>query len=107
MGVRLFHNRALVWCLAGFDYEMPELSSNDLVMGSGLCPWSPTKSPQHRHVDSLSVRAHELETNQELPAPSSSTPDPHNIPEILDLVLEGFDEEKKHLEAQTQALRDY
>ncbi|KAI5656788.1 hypothetical protein M9H77_25581 [Catharanthus roseus] len=29
-------------CLAGIDYEMPKLVSDDLVMGSGLCPWSPT-----------------------------------------------------------------
>ncbi|KAI5669548.1 hypothetical protein M9H77_19401 [Catharanthus roseus] len=42
MGVRLFCNRALVWYLASIDYEMPELSSDDLVMGFGLCPWSPT-----------------------------------------------------------------
>ncbi|KAI5672802.1 hypothetical protein M9H77_13166 [Catharanthus roseus] len=32
----------LVWCLADIDYQMPELGSDDLVMGSGLCPWSPT-----------------------------------------------------------------
>ncbi|KAI5677896.1 hypothetical protein M9H77_08846 [Catharanthus roseus] len=42
MGMRLFGNRALVWCLADIDYEMPELSSDNLVMGSGLCPWCPT-----------------------------------------------------------------
>ncbi|KAI5657042.1 hypothetical protein M9H77_25835 [Catharanthus roseus] len=42
MGVQLFGNRALVWCLAGIDYEMPELGSDDLVMGSELCLWSPT-----------------------------------------------------------------
>ncbi|KAI5673498.1 hypothetical protein M9H77_13862 [Catharanthus roseus] len=30
MGVRLFCNRALVWCLAGIDYEMPELGSDGL-----------------------------------------------------------------------------
>ncbi|KAI5668950.1 hypothetical protein M9H77_18803 [Catharanthus roseus] len=42
LGVRLFCNRALVWCFAAIDYEMPELGSNDLVMGLGLCPWSPT-----------------------------------------------------------------
>ncbi|KAI5672346.1 hypothetical protein M9H77_12710 [Catharanthus roseus] len=29
-------------CLAGIDYEMPELISDDLIMGSRLCPWSPT-----------------------------------------------------------------
>ncbi|KAI5672203.1 hypothetical protein M9H77_12567 [Catharanthus roseus] len=28
-------------CLAGIDYEMPELLSEDLVMESELCPWSP------------------------------------------------------------------
>ncbi|KAI5682248.1 hypothetical protein M9H77_03476 [Catharanthus roseus] len=42
MGVRLFCNRALVWCLAGIDYEMLELCFDDLVKGFGLCPWSPT-----------------------------------------------------------------
>ncbi|KAI5682846.1 hypothetical protein M9H77_04074 [Catharanthus roseus] len=42
MGVRLFCNRALVWCSAGIDYKMLELGSNDLVLGSELCPWSPT-----------------------------------------------------------------
>ncbi|KAI5673451.1 hypothetical protein M9H77_13815 [Catharanthus roseus] len=31
----------LVRCLAGFDYEMPKLDSDDLVSRSGLCPWSP------------------------------------------------------------------
>ncbi|KAI5657701.1 hypothetical protein M9H77_26494 [Catharanthus roseus] len=40
--LRYIWNRALVRCLAGIDYEMPELISNDLVMGSGLCPWSLT-----------------------------------------------------------------
>ncbi|KAI5677803.1 hypothetical protein M9H77_08753 [Catharanthus roseus] len=39
---RLFGNRVLLWCLAGIDYEMPELGSDDLVMGFGLCPWSLT-----------------------------------------------------------------
>ncbi|KAI5652909.1 hypothetical protein M9H77_30096 [Catharanthus roseus] len=29
-------------CLAGIDYEMPELVSDDLVIGSGLCSWCPT-----------------------------------------------------------------
>ncbi|KAI5648809.1 hypothetical protein M9H77_34814 [Catharanthus roseus] len=38
---RLLWNRALVWCLAGIDYEMLELGSDDLVLGFGLCPWSP------------------------------------------------------------------
>ncbi|KAI5664439.1 hypothetical protein M9H77_23762 [Catharanthus roseus] len=33
MRVRLFCNRALIWCLAGTDYEMPELGSDDLVLG--------------------------------------------------------------------------
>ncbi|KAI5657277.1 hypothetical protein M9H77_26070 [Catharanthus roseus] len=33
---RLLWNRALVWCLAGIDYEMPELGSNDLVTLWGL-----------------------------------------------------------------------
>ncbi|KAI5669237.1 hypothetical protein M9H77_19090 [Catharanthus roseus] len=42
MGERLLWNGALVWCLAGIDYEMPELDSDDLVLGSGPCPWSPT-----------------------------------------------------------------
>ncbi|KAI5658175.1 hypothetical protein M9H77_26968 [Catharanthus roseus] len=40
--MRLFGNRALVLYLASFEYEMPELGSDDLVLGSGLCPWSPT-----------------------------------------------------------------
>ncbi|KAI5669252.1 hypothetical protein M9H77_19105 [Catharanthus roseus] len=42
MGERLLWNGALVWCLAGIDYEMPELDSDDLVLGSGPCPCSPT-----------------------------------------------------------------
>ncbi|KAI5666387.1 hypothetical protein M9H77_16240 [Catharanthus roseus] len=42
MGVRLFGNRALVWCLAGIDYEMSELGSDDLVLGSGPCPLTPS-----------------------------------------------------------------
>ncbi|KAI5667834.1 hypothetical protein M9H77_17687 [Catharanthus roseus] len=33
MGARLFCNRALIWCLAGIDYEMPELGSDGLVLG--------------------------------------------------------------------------
>ncbi|KAI5663727.1 hypothetical protein M9H77_23050 [Catharanthus roseus] len=41
MGVRLLSNRALVWCLAGIDYEMPKLDFNDLVLGFGPCPLSP------------------------------------------------------------------
>ncbi|KAI5675761.1 hypothetical protein M9H77_06711 [Catharanthus roseus] len=40
--VRLLWDRALVRFLVGIDYKMPELVANDLVMGSGLCPWSPT-----------------------------------------------------------------
>ncbi|KAI5662472.1 hypothetical protein M9H77_21795 [Catharanthus roseus] len=39
---RLLWNRALVWCLAGIDYKILELRSDDLDMGSKLCPWSPT-----------------------------------------------------------------
>ncbi|KAI5667810.1 hypothetical protein M9H77_17663 [Catharanthus roseus] len=46
-----YGNRALVWCLAGIDYEMPELFSDDLVMGSELCPWSPTVA-LHIHLNS-------------------------------------------------------
>ncbi|KAI5658473.1 hypothetical protein M9H77_27266 [Catharanthus roseus] len=49
----------------------------------------------------------EPETNLELPASSSSTPDPPSIPETLDPVLEGSDEEEAHPKAQAQALRDY
>ncbi|KAI5681565.1 hypothetical protein M9H77_02793 [Catharanthus roseus] len=30
------------WCLASIDYGMSELVSDDLVMGSELCPWSLT-----------------------------------------------------------------
>ncbi|KAI5669061.1 hypothetical protein M9H77_18914 [Catharanthus roseus] len=40
MGELLLWNRTLVWCLAGIDYEMPELGSGDLILGSGPCPWS-------------------------------------------------------------------
>ncbi|KAI5669245.1 hypothetical protein M9H77_19098 [Catharanthus roseus] len=29
-------------CLAGIDYETPERDSDDLVLGSGPCPWSLT-----------------------------------------------------------------
>ncbi|KAI5667763.1 hypothetical protein M9H77_17616 [Catharanthus roseus] len=39
---RLFGNRSLIWCLASIDYEMPDLGSDDLVLGSGRCPWSQT-----------------------------------------------------------------
>ncbi|KAI5654448.1 hypothetical protein M9H77_31635 [Catharanthus roseus] len=35
-------NRALVLRFVGIDYEMLELGSDDLIMGSGLCPSSPT-----------------------------------------------------------------
>ncbi|KAI5673069.1 hypothetical protein M9H77_13433 [Catharanthus roseus] len=42
MGVRFFGNRALVRYLVGFDYEMLELGSDDLVLGSKLYLWSPT-----------------------------------------------------------------
>ncbi|KAI5682561.1 hypothetical protein M9H77_03789 [Catharanthus roseus] len=41
MGERLLWNRALLWCLAGIDYEMSEFGSDDLAMGFGLCLWSP------------------------------------------------------------------
>ncbi|KAI5663356.1 hypothetical protein M9H77_22679 [Catharanthus roseus] len=34
--------RVLVRCLASIDYEMLELVSDDLIMESELCPWSPT-----------------------------------------------------------------
>ncbi|KAI5676735.1 hypothetical protein M9H77_07685 [Catharanthus roseus] len=40
--MRWLWNPALVRCLDGTDYEMPELIPDDLIMGSGLCPWSPT-----------------------------------------------------------------
>ncbi|KAI5669270.1 hypothetical protein M9H77_19123 [Catharanthus roseus] len=39
---KLLWNRALVWCLVGIDYEMPELDFHDLVLGSEPYPWSPT-----------------------------------------------------------------
>ncbi|KAI5677673.1 hypothetical protein M9H77_08623 [Catharanthus roseus] len=48
--VRWIWNRALVRCLAGIDYEMPELISNDLVMRFELCPWSPTVA-LHVHLN--------------------------------------------------------
>ncbi|KAI5649103.1 hypothetical protein M9H77_35108 [Catharanthus roseus] len=35
-------NQVLVRCLAGTDYRMPELISDDLILGSGLCLWSST-----------------------------------------------------------------
>ncbi|KAI5677190.1 hypothetical protein M9H77_08140 [Catharanthus roseus] len=38
----LLWNRALVRCLAGVNYEIPKLVSDDLIMGSELCPWNPT-----------------------------------------------------------------
>ncbi|KAI5683170.1 hypothetical protein M9H77_04398 [Catharanthus roseus] len=40
--LRLFGDQAPVWYSVGIDYEMPELDFDDLVLGSGLCPWSPT-----------------------------------------------------------------
>ncbi|KAI5683706.1 hypothetical protein M9H77_04934 [Catharanthus roseus] len=40
--VRWLWNRVLVRCLAGTYYGMSELVSDDLVMGSGLYPWSAT-----------------------------------------------------------------
>ncbi|KAI5668806.1 hypothetical protein M9H77_18659 [Catharanthus roseus] len=40
--LRLFGNRALVWCLAGIDYKMPKFDSDDLVVESEPCPSSPT-----------------------------------------------------------------
>ncbi|KAI5653746.1 hypothetical protein M9H77_30933 [Catharanthus roseus] len=46
MGVRLFGNQALVWCLAGVDYEMPELDSDDL------------KSLRRTHTHRLTERSH-------------------------------------------------
>ncbi|KAI5667244.1 hypothetical protein M9H77_17097 [Catharanthus roseus] len=42
MGERLLSNRALVWCLAGIDDEMPKLGTDDLVLGSKPCLWSST-----------------------------------------------------------------
>ncbi|KAI5642391.1 hypothetical protein M9H77_00180 [Catharanthus roseus] len=48
----------------------------------------------------------EPDNNQVLPTSSSSTPDPPSIPETIDPVLEGSDEEE-HPESQAQALRDY
>ncbi|KAI5668781.1 hypothetical protein M9H77_18634 [Catharanthus roseus] len=35
-------SNGLIWYFVGTDYKMPELCSDDLVRGSGLCPWSPT-----------------------------------------------------------------
>ncbi|KAI5668976.1 hypothetical protein M9H77_18829 [Catharanthus roseus] len=40
--VRWLWKLVLVRCLAGIDYEMPELIYNDLIMGSRFYPWSPT-----------------------------------------------------------------
>ncbi|KAI5668318.1 hypothetical protein M9H77_18171 [Catharanthus roseus] len=34
--------RAITGFLNGIDYEMPELGSDDLIMDSELCLWSPT-----------------------------------------------------------------
>ncbi|KAI5667497.1 hypothetical protein M9H77_17350 [Catharanthus roseus] len=39
--VRWLRNRVLVRCLASTDHRIPELVSDDLVMGSKLCLWSP------------------------------------------------------------------
>ncbi|KAI5677688.1 hypothetical protein M9H77_08638 [Catharanthus roseus] len=84
MGVRLFVNRALIWCLDGIDYEMPKLGSDGLVLGIRTLSMEPhsalmcldslrlpscARNPHvgfnfkeittaHTHVDSLSVRAH-------------------------------------------------
>ncbi|KAI5671186.1 hypothetical protein M9H77_11550 [Catharanthus roseus] len=49
----------------------------------------------------------EPETNPELSASPRSTLDPPSIPETLDPVLKGFDEEEEHPEVHAQALRDY
>ncbi|KAI5671791.1 hypothetical protein M9H77_12155 [Catharanthus roseus] len=38
----LFGNRALVWCLDGIEYDMPEFDSDDLVVGSEPCASSLT-----------------------------------------------------------------
>ncbi|KAI5653268.1 hypothetical protein M9H77_30455 [Catharanthus roseus] len=38
----LLWNRALVRCLTGINYETPELGSDDLILGSGLCMWKST-----------------------------------------------------------------
>ncbi|KAI5672831.1 hypothetical protein M9H77_13195 [Catharanthus roseus] len=35
-------NRALVWCLAGIDYEMPELGFDGLVLGIRTLSMEPT-----------------------------------------------------------------
>ncbi|KAI5670570.1 hypothetical protein M9H77_10934 [Catharanthus roseus] len=42
MRVRLFGNRAIVWCLAGIDYKMSKLDFDDPISGFEPCPWSPT-----------------------------------------------------------------
>ncbi|KAI5649942.1 hypothetical protein M9H77_35947 [Catharanthus roseus] len=76
MGVQLFCNRALVWCLASINYEMPELGSHGLVLGIRTLSVEPhfalmcldslrlpscTRNPHveittaHTHVDSRSV----------------------------------------------------
>ncbi|KAI5675512.1 hypothetical protein M9H77_06462 [Catharanthus roseus] len=49
----------------------------------------------------------EPKTNEELVTTSSSVPDLPSVPETLDPVLEGSDEEEEHPETQAQALRDY
>ncbi|KAI5662616.1 hypothetical protein M9H77_21939 [Catharanthus roseus] len=55
---RLFGNRALVWCLAGIDYDMPKFDSDDLFVGSRPCPSSPTVAPcvsLHSDVEAADV----------------------------------------------------
>ncbi|KAI5659073.1 hypothetical protein M9H77_27866 [Catharanthus roseus] len=49
----------------------------------------------------------EPKTNPESSAPSSSTLVLPSIPETLDPILDGSDEEEEHPEVQAQALRDY
>ncbi|KAI5681824.1 hypothetical protein M9H77_03052 [Catharanthus roseus] len=51
VGLRTNLNRALVRCLAGTDYRIPELVSDDLVMGSRLCMWSLTFAWQDFEFD--------------------------------------------------------
>ncbi|KAI5663827.1 hypothetical protein M9H77_23150 [Catharanthus roseus] len=41
MGVRLFCNRALVWCFAGIDYKMLELGFDGIVLGIRTLPMEP------------------------------------------------------------------
>ncbi|KAI5668978.1 hypothetical protein M9H77_18831 [Catharanthus roseus] len=51
--LRLFDNRALLWYLAGIDYEIPNLGSDDLVLGSRRYPWSPTVALTYSLTDTL------------------------------------------------------